>query len=516
MYDVLLVDDEPLAIEGLQLLIDWEKRGFRVGAVCTNGEEALRVIRHSPPDLVVTDIRMPYMDGLELILRTRETGNDATKFVILSGFDDYVYAKEALRLGVTHYMTKPIIGVEADQVLAELQEEMGKQLQAGLIRSFAGRYAVQRELTAILSRRSPVSVGSPELTKLSDLAAGWTYLHIAAEEAALEIAKETAEQFAEQQRLCWAVDTGDGSIGLVCGLNGTDESEIGPLVLDLYNRLEGELTADSIIGIAVGSIQNSLFAIARSRSEAREAARSLSFYRHSPVVYYREIKDLAFGFDIRALEEADSIAEMVEGGKLEELASTITTIFEMFERQRMMPELVEVFTVRVIDRCREIYLELDGNEDEFPPASIWDAHLVQATPYSEVGERLTAFCRKCRHSIAALQERRTGGTIVRVAEYLREHYRESITIKELAERFYLNPVYLGQSFAVKYGVGIIDYVHDIRIEEAMRLLRETDQTSAAVAEALGYSSYQHFLKQFEKRTGVKPTEYKQAHTAAPQ
>jgi two-component system response regulator YesN len=99
---------------------------------------------------------------------------------------------------------------------------------------------------------------------------------------------------------------------------------------------------------------------------------------------------------------------------------------------------------------------------------------------------------------------------------LREHYRESITIKELAERFYLNPVYLGQSFAVKYGVGIIDYVHDIRIEEAMRLLRETDQTSAAVAEALGYSSYQHFLKQFEKRTGVKPTEYKQAHTAAPQ
>ncbi|QYR20201.1 response regulator [Paenibacillus sp. sptzw28] len=513
MYDVLLVDDEPLAIEGLQLLIDWEKRGFRVGAVCTNGEEALRVIRHSPPALVVTDIRMPYMDGLELILRTREAGNDATKFVILSGFDDYVYAREALRLGVTHYMTKPIIGLEADQVLAELQEELGKQLQAGMIRTFAGRYAVKRALTALLSGHAPESERNPELPKLSGFAAGWTYMHIAGEEAALETASETAEQFAEQQRLCWTVDSGDGSLGLVCGSAGTDESEIGQLVQGLYDRLQGEIT-DSMIGIAVGSTQSSLFAIARSRYEAREAARSLSFNRYPRVVYYDEIKDLPLGFDLRVLEEADSIAEMVEGGDPEALASSIRTIFEIFEHQRMMPELVEVFAVRVIDRCREIYLELGGNEDEFPAASIWDAHLAQSTPYNEAGQRLTALCRKCRQGIAALRERRTGGTIVRVAEYLREHYRESCTIKELAERFYLNPVYLGQSFSAKYGVGIIDYVHDIRIEEAMRLLRETDQTSAAVAEAMGYGSYQHFLKQFEKRTAVKPTEYKQAHNAA--
>src|SRR5690606_18356850 len=95
-----------------------------------------------------------------------------------------------------------------------------------------------------------------------------------------------------------------------------------------------------------------------------------------------------------------------------------------------------------------------------------------------------------------------------VAEYLRAHYKETFTIREVAERFYVHPVYLGQSFTRRYGIGILEYVHELRIEDAKRQLGHADASLSAIAESVGYNGYQHFLKHFEKRAGMKPTDYR--------
>ncbi|CAG5091006.1 Two component transcriptional regulator, AraC family [Thermobacillus xylanilyticus] len=248
-YSVLLVDDEPHALEGLQLMVDWERFGFRVAGTCRDGEEAMLRIRIDPPDLVVTDIRMPVMDGLALIEEAQRAGHRDLLFVIASGYHDFEYAARAVRLGVSHYLTKPVIPSEAEEML-------------------------------------------------------------------------------------------------------------GRLAAELRERERADLASDDI--------------------EPPEAS-------HAP---------------------------------------------------------------------------------------------------------------------------ETGGIQAEVAEYLRAHYRRSLTIREIAERFYVHPVYLGQSFARKYGIGILDYVHELRIEEAKRLLESTDMTLGAIAESVGYNAYQYFLKQFERRTGMKPAAYR--------
>lgn len=249
-YNVLLVDDEPHALDGLQLMVGWERLGFRVAGACRDGEEAMRRIRIEPPDLVVTDIRMPVMDGLALIEEARRSGHQDMLFVIASGYHDFEYAARAVRLGVRHYLTKPVIASEAEEMLERLASELR-----------------ERERTA-------------------------------------------------------------------GGSAGPDQ---------------------------------------------------------------------------------------------------------------------------------------------------WDL---------------------------LAQER--GGVQAEVAEYLRAHYRQSLTIRGIAERFHVHPVYLGQSFARKYGIGIVDFVHELRIAEARRLLEGTDMTLAAIAETVGYNVYQHFLKQFERRTGMKPAAYRVA------
>lgn len=132
MYKVLLVDDEPFAIEGLQALIDWQKFGFEINGVCANGEEAVEAIRTDKPDLVVTDIHMPAMNGLELIEEARRLGYDSTMFVITSGYSDFNYARQAIRLGVCNYLTKPVDTVEADDMLERLAQEL-KEKRDGIL-----------------------------------------------------------------------------------------------------------------------------------------------------------------------------------------------------------------------------------------------------------------------------------------------------------------------------------------------------------------------------------------------
>jgi two-component system response regulator YesN len=180
-----------------------------------------------------------------------------------------------------------------------------------------------------------------------------------------------------------------------------------------------------------------------------------------------------------------------------------------------LPELVGIFRTQVVLRCASVYRELGGDPGEL----IKEAGLADGIPQGrylqDASDSLSRFCRMCQSATAGLRERITGGTPAKVADFLRQNYMASYTIKEIAERFYINPVYLGQAFSRKYGVGILDYIHDLRIEEAKRLLRETDEASCTIAESLGYRGYQHFLKQFERRLGMKPADYRVAAADSP-
>lgn len=122
MDKLLLVDDEPDVLQAIETTMPWEEYGICLIGTCGNALEALEQIQREPPDLVVTDIKMPVMDGIELIRRARELGCDA-EFIVLSGFDEFEYAKSAMGLGVRYYLLKPCSGEELAQALKTAREE---------------------------------------------------------------------------------------------------------------------------------------------------------------------------------------------------------------------------------------------------------------------------------------------------------------------------------------------------------------------------------------------------------
>jgi two-component system response regulator YesN len=125
MYNVLVVDDEDLILEGMTLLVDWQAWGFRIAATADDGLSALEILRTQPIDLVLTDIRMPEMNGIELIAAIRERLGD-TKIVILSGYGDFPYAQKAIQYGVTRYLLKPVEVEELTECLVDLRRELDK------------------------------------------------------------------------------------------------------------------------------------------------------------------------------------------------------------------------------------------------------------------------------------------------------------------------------------------------------------------------------------------------------
>ncbi|PWW07182.1 two-component system response regulator YesN [Paenibacillus cellulosilyticus] len=507
MYKVVLADDEPLALEGMELLANWEKRGFQVDRMCLNGEEAIEHIRHQPPDLVITDIRMPILNGFELIEETRRLGNHTTLFVITSGYDDFDYAKRAMRLGVKEYLTKPVVGPEIDEMLERMHKELRERERRVFIRESADRYTIRQGLSALLfgGEEDEKQAAVRRLAQLTVRDAYWTYIHVGTDAESARGAREAALGLAGRTNRCYLIDSFRDSFGIVVGLNKSEDIVTRSFAEQLLSAMQNATSGR--IEMAVGCIVDSLDDLSKCYSSAVEAERFL-FFGDTAIVHYEDIRGKTLSFDPGVLKMADVIVDVMENGSADDLTGAIREAFCNFEERMTLPELVGIFVTQVVLQCVSVCRTLGGDHDE----------LLKQTGLLTAGElignrqqlttALTSFCLNCQSIVFDLRAKQNSGTIAKVSDFLRHHFKTTFTIKELSERFYINPVYLGQSFSRKYGKGILEFIHDLRIEEAARLLRETEGAMWTIAEELGYCGYQHFLKQFEKRLGMKPSDYR--------
>jgi|GEM_PF-387418 Response regulator containing CheY-like receiver domain and AraC-type DNA-binding domain len=509
MYRVLLVDDEPFAIEGLQLLIDWEKNGFEVESVCGDGEEAARLIRESKPDLVVTDIRMPSMDGLELITQMRLEGHKQTKFVVMSGYSDFEYARRALQLGVSHYLTKPIMSDEADEVLESLNRVMEEESRKRQAARYTERYAQRRALLALLRGEELSRAEQAAVDRISASTRGWVSMRVELDEAELASAVEAAQEMLEAGTGMFGgymVEQELSSFGLVCMLKDDSKQALREVAELVYEQIHKAVNGS--FSMVVGSVVNEPDDLNRSYRHMLETCPYLFFDQRPQPLYYEEIKEQDFGYDSHLWDAAEAIIEAVETNDEQQIIESLKRIFDHFASQMTMPSLISAFSTHIMVQCSGICKELGGDVDQLLERT--GSPLAGAHEYSllKLQAFLLSFCLLCREELSVLRNRQQGGTIAKVEEYLRQHYRESVTVKEIAEIYFMNPVYLGQAFTRKYGVSIHEYIHRLRMDEAKEQLHTQEISGAALAEGLGYCSYQHFLKQFEKRYGMKLSEYK--------
>ncbi|ANS73909.1 hypothetical protein AWM70_04455 [Paenibacillus yonginensis] len=522
MYKVILVEDEIFARQGLRNLIDWNSCGYEVVEEADNGEEALGMIELIKPELVITDIRMPVLDGLGLIQAVRDAGDAETKFMIISGYGDFQYAQKAIKFGVKDFILKPIDEQELTDSLSRLSAEIGKEKQK---RSVGQE---QKALTKLLRGEAALEEVE-EIARMVALPPDRQYGYLIAEMNDLvnplkrdDEAKQLRafhhaiiNEFAVWNPVIQPLHLHEHRVGVygfpVCLDPAALPAGQQSLVLEeLAARLADRLN-DSFpqpIYCYAGDGVQPLAAINHCYLTAIETMQYKYAAPNLHVFTYGQMKKLTLRYMELESGVYAHLLEQIEEGNREAMLEAADSIFAEIQQRAFAPEAVHNVIARLVFGVIGSISAMQGNEREL--------HSLEATlqwrnyPVTLQGlqERFRHFIVESAEMAARLRRNYVKGDIMKIKSYIERHYNEDISLKSIAARFYMNPVYLGQLFKKTFGVYFNDFLLQIRVDNAKRLLRQTEMRVYEVARHVGFDNADYFVCKFEKVEGRTPTAYR--------
>lgn len=516
MYRVMIVDDEPYVIEGLKTLIDWEKYGFKVCFEADNGTTALELAENFNPELIITDIRMPEINGLELIEKCQKQLKHKPQYIILSGFNDFEYARTAMRFGVSNYILKPID-----------EEELGEALNK-----------VKRELDRIKEDFHVDTDYNPVVNELlmkyitgegdeHNLIKGYIQNYKEAELSYMIVQWENYEKpFRRfQGELCIAdrairkiiLNTiGDNmSINVIednrgYGILVTEkimdkfDNNLNNLAQKIISNIQDGISLN--VNIYLGKAVKGLTRIKESRDTCMNTININFLLSRKGIVKYQEIMDMTINYNVWNNKLFDILMEAVEKNNVEKIYESLEIIFEEIKNELPAPEIVKAniasFELEVI----KLVLNMNGNANELSKC-IKNFKFISGA-LDEIKEELKNFCIFASEYINTLKEIRNIGLVGQVRKYIDLNYNKNIKLKNISEVFYINPIYLGQIFKKKIGTSFKDYLNEIRIHKAEELLKDNDLKVCEISSMVGFNDPNYFISKFEKTTNLSPTEYK--------
>jgi two-component system response regulator YesN len=510
MWKAILVDDEPGVTDGLSIMIDWSVYGFQIVGTADDGPEALRLIQMEDPDLVVTDIKMPEMDGIELVRRAQRLPNHRPRFLILSGHKDFEYARAAMTLGVEDYLIKPIYEEDLGQALATLAEKLGHESTTkneetiGLIDVLNGRAEPSELMRSAMEQPFVVIVGS-----IDDYAL-WRDKDKSA----------TAESESRLARFMSRILKLGKSRGFVASEEGRTVALLpDSLIRGQHGSMERYLEKLQSY-VTVGNQPSASFLYShplQSLSEALElwqsvprAAELLRIYApRARMTVYELLRTDANPNPQLVTPDQDIIHHVADGDRTG-AEQTVGECEETAVAGRAEPSLVVNYINKICFELHRLITELGGN-----PATVDELQrlcksslggLTMRTQFTLLREASGASA----DYVQSLSQVRPSARMQQICRDLVRTFREDITIRELAQRHGISPAYLGQLFKKEYGESFNDYRNRLRIEEAARLLRTTEMRIYEISQHVGYQSTDYFERRFSAFYNTTPTAYRTA------
>lgn len=518
MYKVLLVDDEAIVREGIESTIDWGALGYEFSGSYDNGADAARAAFELRPDAVITDICMPFGDGLELaeILADRLP---ETKVILLTGYDEFEYARRALRLGAYDYVLKPITAAE----LRTLLERLRKDLDSAATQSARMR-AISRELELARDARFR------QLTEsILDAAAGDSGLESS---AILTELQDLGVRLAERPGIVF-VESGDKSHA-EAGYDGSEErgnrfsftdherrrvsilcAETGAKALTEAKGAAELICAAAAGGSTVGIGEPFLTPAGFARSY-REAVCALG-YRFiaglGRVIEHRDVPPQARRqfersspcggeWSPRFRSAASALARSLRSCDAHECIAALELISAEMRERFVSAAQSRLQVHAVLVPINDIREEL-GEE----PISI---ELFDALPtLDQVLSRLQHICSSVIEAQIESRETYRGSKTEEALRYIDEHYASpTLTLSSLCAAIGVSSSYFSSIFKSHTGKTFVEHLTGIRLDRAKHLLKSTDLRSYEVAERVGYHDQHYFCTIFKKATGRSPMEFR--------
>jgi two-component system response regulator YesN len=518
MFKVFIADDDPAIVRGLMKVINWEEYGLDISGTAYNGLEALKFIVSSSPDIVITDIKMPYMDGLELISRVKQIAPQ-TRFIVLSGYDDFIYLKESIKLGIENYILKPVNLEEFAATLANILDK----LQNSRLHQTDFDKDMDIIRSNVLYRLVTGSIGEEELNerlmhlniKLNDGPYTICILRVLAYKTNEIISNDL---MVKVRRLCNEIII-KHELGLTfCSPEGNilfliysdkksvDSFSIRKVLKGCLDAVKNSAHLD--LFITMGSSENNWRRLNKCYKKAMDL-QQYSIILPPNSILNDEIEKSNSKIQIRKIFTFRELNKFIASKDINSLLAYIDGIFNRIcNMEGITPSFVQNSAVEILFLITNNVISAEGG------SNILDQELHR--PVSDIFklqslEEIIKFTKDTAQSIILYlihKQQNFHPVIKRVMDYIRANYSKELSLKCLAYDFNINTNYLGRLFKEELGEYFTDYLNKIRIEKAKELLSKTNKSTREISTIVGYTDPNYFYSLFKKYTGVSPSEFK--------
>lgn len=461
---------------GLKKIIDWELLGFEVVATAESANDALSIMENQPIDLVITDVTMPEINGLEFIEAAQKQQYEF-EFIILSGYQEFSYLKSGLKLGAVNYLMKPVNKEELIHTLKNVEKRIKQQVDQKNQQEIYQENLLAQWLSEELEEKS-----EEEVLQLLGIDNKWTVIVIQIDRLATrsldQWLKKQVEHFYIQQNL------GDDSLFIILSK--------GALENNLFEYIDNHFPRDNW-WISVGESEVITEEVPTSYQEVKSNLQVHQFYNHQKRIIYSD--------KISKQDQELSLSEFnwfLHNNQLSESEATLKEIFQKIKLSEMSPEKVRQAAFLLFMNIRRELLLFE--DDEYLEVI---QKINQVNHIDDLERLLVATLKKEK------QQSSYSENISQVIQIIQDNYQEELTLKSVSSQLYLNAMYLGQLFKKETKMSFSQYLNQFRIEKAKQLLLVPKYNINEISSMIGFNNTTYFSKKFKKTVGMTPKEFRE-------
>lgn len=504
MYKLLVVDDEYQTRKGLCELFDWESMNIRVVGDASDGDEAILLLEELRPDILLTDVRMHRMDGLELARRAREL-QPGIGIVFISGYSDADFLRDALHVGASDYIYKPIRLDELENTMKKLVDKLRQQEETRILLEKSKPMLAERFLRswfhgllddkqAIRSKLNLLGLHFPETGGLYAAAfqPQWDSFPDTGEAENCQIILEKIIRVNLDNVLTCAQGTG------VIALISANINETGATLKNVRNKAQEALHTP--VAVVVSREYSDWLEAPIAVQEATKILASQVLAEEQDILYYAEEYDNP-PTNV-TLPDSELLERYVLSGNIDMLTQTVEKMVEDAGKNTQILRKVLMSVMLRVDLVlqRQGMNELDSLD--------FCRKIMSCQSISAMKKLVVVSLQQACNAVETRREQAYSPVIERVMEIIRAHYDEHLSVNMLAEQVHYSPAHLSTLFKKETGVTLSEVILRTRLKEAMDLLRTTLEPVSVIAGKTGYADVQYFSRVFKQFTGLTPLEYR--------
>ncbi|WP_229521021.1 MULTISPECIES: response regulator [unclassified Paenibacillus] len=506
---MLIVDDEPVICEGLRCTINWDELGVEVVGEAYDGKEALQMVQEHDVDFLLSDIRMEDMDGLHLAEQLKQQF-PRVQVIMISGYEDFEYARQAIRLGVSDYLLKPVEIEELTAVVSKVVTSIRKREQEGVPQ--------EAKLWLLDMARHGISYSKEVPTSLHGVQ--FRILATQLDNFYERYSTIPPVQYKEIQDRWMSMiqgylhHSGLRSVSVFYHENLLITLAVSNIRLD--RKTWDELLASAILSaekdiVLYGGASLPYDDLADTSAYCAEATELLSYHVSEglPVLLpeYRDsigMNRILPDFDIA--ERVQQLVSALFKQDQDEVKELVASMFQFFRKEGfLLPDIVKIYEelfALLRQRLRKSGMtDLDYGHNETPNLNVYNSYTgLEALVLKEIQQLLLLIDKQGID--------KSYWIIEKAKKYMNDHYQSDLKASEVASWLKITPSYFSYIFKQSTGKGFTEYMNEAKIDQAKELLATTHDKVFEIADKVGYKEYKYFVSVFKSYTGMTPKEYR--------